>query len=88
MADSTGPMLALTAISAGNQWIGNGNSKAALKAGVAGAVATGGLALLEHVPGMAPLASGIAWIALITLMFARVGPGRTPVENLTRLTGL
>ncbi len=81
-------MLALTAISAGNQWIGNGNAGAALKVTVAGAVATGALALVEHVPGAAPLAAGIAWIALITLMFTSAGGGRAPVQNISRLTGL
>lgn len=88
MASSTGPMLALTAISAGNQWLGNGNSGAALKVAVAGAIATGGLALVEHIPGFAPIAAGIAWIALITLMFTNVGGGRSPVANIQRLTGL
>jgi hypothetical protein len=81
-------MLALTAISAGNQWLGNDNAGAALKVAVAGAVAAGGLALLEHVPGMAPLAAGIAWVALITLLFTSAGGGRSPVQNIKRLTGL
>lgn len=89
MARSTGPMLALTAISAGNQWIGNGNPAAALKVAVAGAVATGGLALAEQVPGMAPLAAGIAWVALITLLLTNAaGGGRSPIQNIARLTGL
>ena len=82
-------MLALTAISAGNQWLGNGNTSAALKVGVAGAVATGGLALVEHIPGAAPIAVGIAWIALITLLFTNAGGGgKSPVANIARLTGL
>lgn len=88
MADSTGPMLALTAISAGNQWLGNGNSGAALKVTVAGAVATGALALVEHIPGAAPLAAGIAWIALITLLFTGVGGGNSPIKNIQKLTGI
>lgn len=82
-------MLALTAISAGNQWLGNGNSGAALKVGVAGAVATGALALVEQIPGAAPIATGIAWIALVTLLFTNVGGGgSSPVQNLKKLTGL
>ena len=88
MASSTGPMLALTVISAGNQWIGNGNPGAAVKAGVAGGLATAALALIEHVPGASPIAAGIAWIALITLIFTNVGGGQSPVANVRRLTGL
>lgn len=86
MANSTGPMLLTTAMSFGNQWLGNGNPD--FKILVAGAVATGGLALLEKIPGIGAAAPGIAWIAFITLMFTRLGGKPSPVDNLTKLTGL
>lgn len=86
MARSTGPMLLTTGISFGNQWLGNGNLN--LKILVAGAVATGGLALIEQIPGMDEIAVGIAWIAFITLMFTRLNGKPSPVDNLRKLTGL
>jgi hypothetical protein len=86
MAKSTAPMLLVTGISFGSQWLGNGNLD--FKILVAGAIATGGLALLEQAPGAAPLAQGIAWIAFITLMFTRIGGKPSPVDNLRKLTGL
>lgn len=86
MAKSTAPMLLTTAISFGNQWLGN--NRLDFRVLVAGAVATGGLALVENVPGAAPLAQGIAWIAFITLMFTRLGGKPSPIDNLTKLTGL
>ena len=85
MAQSTGPMLAVTGISFVNQWIGNGNLN--LKILVAGGIATAGLALIEQIPGAAPIAVGIAWISFITLMFTRLGGQPSPVDNLRKLTG-
>jgi hypothetical protein len=81
-------MLLVTAMSAANQWLGNGNAGAAMKVAVAGAVAAGGLALLEQVPGIGAAAPGIAWIAFITLMFTRLNGRPSPVDNLRKLTGL
>lgn len=82
-AGSTGPMLAVTSISFGNEWLGNGHLD--LKILVAGAVATGGLALMSKVSD--PLATGVAWIAFITLMFTRLGGRPSPVDNISKLTG-
>lgn len=78
-------MLLTTGISFGNQWLGNG--KFNLKILVAGGIATGGLALVEQIPGMQEIAVGIAWIAFLTLMFTNVA-GPSPAENLKKLTGL
>lgn len=86
MAKSTAPMLLVTAISFGNEWLGNGDLN--LKILVAGAVATGGLALMEQIPGAAPIAQGIAWIAFITLMFTNLKGKPSPVANIAKLTGL
>jgi len=79
-------MLLTTAVSFGNQWLGNGDLD--LKILVAGAIATGGLALLEQVPGLGTVAPGIAWVAFITLMFTRLGGKPSPIDNITKLTGL
>lgn len=83
MAGPIGPMLAVTGISFGNQWLGNGDLD--LRILVGGAVATGGLALLGRISD--ELATGIAWIAFITLMFTRIGGKPSPVENIGKLTG-
>jgi hypothetical protein len=79
-------MVAVTTISFANQWLGNGHFNVSIL--VAGGVATLMLAGLEKVPGAAPLAVGIAWIALITLMFTRLNGQPSPVDNLNKLTGL
>lgn len=79
-------MLTVTAISFGNQWLGNNHFQISIL--VAGGVATVMLAGLEKVPGMAPLATGIAWVALITLLFTRLNNQPSPVDNLKKLTGL
>lgn len=84
MAGSTAPMLAVTGISFANQWLGNNNLD--LKILVGGAVATGGLALMSKVSDS--FATGIAWVAFITLMFTRLGGKPSPVDNVTKLTGL
>ena len=79
-------MLLVTGVSFTNQWLGNDDLD--LKILVAGAVATGGLALIEKIPGAEPIAVGVAWISFITLMFTRIGGKPSPVDNLTKLTGL
>lgn len=86
MAKSTGPILLTGGISFGNQWLGNGNFD--LKILVATGIAAGGLALVEQIPGLAPLAQGIAWIAFITLMFTRLNGKPSPVDNIQKLTGI
>jgi hypothetical protein len=76
-------MLAVTGISFGNQWLGNGNLD--LRVIVGGMIATGGLALLAK--ASEPIATGLAYIALITLMFTRLGGKPSPVDNIRKLTG-
>jgi hypothetical protein len=86
MAKSTAPILLTGAVSFGNQWLGNGDLD--LKIVIATGIAAGGLALLEQVPGMAPIAAGIGWIAFVTLLFTRLNGKPSPVDNLGKLTGL
>ena len=83
MARSTGPVLAVGGISFGNQWIFNHNVDFRIVAGTA--IAAAALAGLEHA---APeLAVGIAYIALITIIFTRVDGKPSPAENLLQATG-
>ena len=86
MAESTGPMVTVTAISFANQWLGNG--KLEIKILIAGGIATVILAGVEKIPGAAPLAVGIAYVALITLMFTRLNGQPSPIDNLNKLTGI
>ena len=86
MASPVGPMLLTTAVSFGNQWLGNGDPD--LKILVAGGLATAGLALAAQVPGLDELATGIAWIAFITLMFTSLNGKPSPAANIEKLTGL
>lgn len=85
MAGSTAPMVLTTVISFGNQWLGNGDLDIKILAG--GAIATGGLALVSAVPGLDTIATGIAWIAFITLMLTNLNGKPSPVANIARLTG-
>jgi hypothetical protein len=76
-------------ISAANQWLGNNAPPSeAIKVLVATGIAAGGLALVEQIPGMSPLAQGIAWIAFITLMFTNLNGKPSPITNLSKLTGI
>lgn len=87
MSASTGPVVAAGVITAGNLVIGNGQPwTGAIRIGVATAIAAGLLALAEH--AAAPLAIGIAWIALITSLLVTPKTGRSAVNNLLSLTGL
>lgn len=78
------PMLITTGVSFGNHLVNTGGWD--FKILVMGAVATGILGLVNEVPGMAPVATGIAWIALVgELLGAAQKP--SPVQNLLRITG-
>lgn len=86
MANSTGPILAVGLIEFGNDWLnGHGLQFRVL---VATGVAAGGLAVIERIPGMAPIATGIAWISFVTLMFTRLGGKPSPVDTIQKVTGL
>lgn len=79
MARSTGPILAAGAITLGNQTIFN-KQPINWRIPIATGITAGSLALIERLsPGFAV---GIAWIALVTVLIARVIPNQpTPVEN-------
>lgn len=85
MAKSTGPILAVGAISFTNDWVFNHQSPD-FKILLATAVAAGGLALFEHVS--VELSVGIAWIALVTVLLTRYKGKPSPADNLLRVSGL
>lgn len=86
MAASTGPILAVGAIEFGNDWLNGGGLQ--FRVLLATGIAAGGLALIEHIPGMEPVATGIAWIALVTLLFTRLGGKPSPVDTIKKVTGI
>lgn len=85
MARSTGPVLAVGGITFANGWLLN-HQAPDFKVLLATAVAAGGLALFEHVSP--ELATGIAWIALVTVLFTRFKGKPSPAENLLKISGL
>jgi drug/metabolite transporter (DMT)-like permease len=86
MSSSTGPILAVGAIVLGNEVIVHGEP-IDWRIVVGTGVAAGGLALVET--WSPPVARGIAYIALITVLFARLRPNvPSPVESLLQWTGL
>lgn len=85
MSRSTGPILAAGAITLFNQVIVAGHpfDEATWRIPVGTAIAAGGLSLVERLSE--PLAVGLAWLALVTLLLTRVTPGvPAPVESFTR----
>lgn len=79
MARTTGPIIATAAITVGNSTILN-KDPMNWRIPVAAAIAAGFLALAER--ASAPLATGIAYISLLTVLFVRVNPAKpAPVEN-------
>lgn len=86
MAKSTGPILLVGGMEFANDWL-NGHGLQ-FKVAVATAIAAGGLALIEQIPGAQPVAVGLAWISFVTLMFTRVGGRPSPAETIAKVTGL
>ena len=80
MARSTGPVLAIGAITLGNEAILH-NQPINWRVPIATGIAAGLLALLEH--ASEDIAVGIAWLGLLTLLVARVDPKTpSPAESL------
>jgi len=87
MAASTGPIVAAGAITYANAVLFNGKTwDSQLIVVVGTGIAAGMLALFEH--ASAPLAVGIAWIALVTSLLVEPKSGQSAVNNLIRITGL
>lgn len=85
MSGPLAPVVTLGVVSYANQWYNGGSAtdvKPLLFAGVAGLILEG----LAAIPGMAPAATGIGWLAFIGMM---IGPVQnpSPLQNLLKLTG-
>lgn len=74
MAASTGILLAMGGIGAGNEWL-HGHGDAAVKISVATLAVSVVFAGIEEVPGAQPFAVGLATIALVGVVFGSFTPG-------------
>lgn len=86
MARSTAPMLLVGGMEFANEYLTSGTFD--VKVLLATGIAAGGLALVEQVPGAAPIAVGIAWIAFVTLMFTSLKGKPSPIQTIQKVTGL
>lgn len=84
MSGPVTPMLILTGISFGNRWYNT--QEPDLKILVEGGIAAAILALLAEIPGFAPVASGIAWIALVAVSIVPA-QSPSPLATLLKITG-
>lgn len=83
MSATTGPVLAMGAITVFNQNILN-DKPFDMRVPVATGFAAVGFALFERINGK--LASGVVWIAMLTVLLARVDPKvPSPVETLLKM---
>ncbi len=74
MAASTGILLTMGAIGAGNEWL-HGHADAAVRVSVATLAVSVVFAGIEHIPGGQPFAVGLATIALIGVLLGSFTPG-------------
>jgi FtsH-binding integral membrane protein len=79
------PMLAVTGVSFGNEWINTGSFD--WKILLEGAVATSILALFAQIPDMEPAATAIGWLAFTGLLLSNPSGANSPVQNLLKITG-
>lgn len=87
MAQSTGPILAVGGITMLNRsLLAKDPQPIDFRVVIGTAIAAGGLALLER---LSPeLAVGIAYVALLAVLFARLDPkAGAPAENVLRILG-
>jgi hypothetical protein len=85
MSGALAPAIALGGISYANQWYNGGSPtdiKPLLYAGIAGLLLEG----FGSIPGMAPVAASIGWIAFIGFLISPV-QNPSPVQNLVKITG-
>ena len=93
MGASTGPVLMAGAIVLANEAIfapiaaGKGNNQVKFNWRIIPATAIGALALGGVEQASPQLAKGLAYIALITVLFARVGHAPAPMENVAVVLG-
>jgi hypothetical protein len=85
VAGYVAPMVLLTGVSFGNEWVNTGSFD--WKILLEGAVATSLLALFAQIPGMQPAATAIGWLAFTGLMLANPSGNNSPAQNLLKLTG-
>jgi hypothetical protein len=78
------PMLLITGISEANHFYNTGAVD--IKILVAGGLATGLLALVSNIPGVGPVAAGIAWVGVVASLIAPV-QNPSPAQNLLKITG-
>jgi hypothetical protein len=86
MAGPVAPMLALTVTAYANDWYNTGdplNVRPLLYGGIATLI----LELFAAAPGMAPVATGIGWVAFAGYLLAGGAGAGTPIGNLTKITG-
>lgn len=74
MAQSTGVLLTMGAIGAGNEWL-HGHADAGVKIAVASLAVSVVFAGLEAIPGAAPFILGVSIIALVGVILGNVTPG-------------
>lgn len=74
MAASTGILLTMGAIGAGNEWL-HGHGDAAVKMSVATLAVSVVFAGIEQLPGARPFAVGVAVIGLVSVLLGNVTPG-------------
>lgn len=79
---STGPMLAVGAVTVANQSLIN-SEPIDWRIPIATGLAAGALALIEN--AVPEIAVGVAWLALVTVLFVRLKPGvPSPTESLMK----
>lgn len=87
MAASTGVLLVMGAVGAGNEWL-NGHGDAAVKISVATLGTAVIFAGIERLPGGAPFAVGVATIALVGVLFGSFTPGvPSPASQILTFMG-
>lgn len=78
------PMLLTVGVSEGNNFYNTGALD--IKILVLGGVATGILALVSNIPGMAPVTAGLAWVAFTASVVAPI-QSPSPAQNLLKIAG-
>ncbi len=82
MAQTTGPVLAMGAITVANQVIFNGKDMD-WRIPIATGLVAGGFALMEKLS--VQLASGLAWLSLVAVLFVRLKPDvPAPAESAVK----